>query len=57
MARINNLSNFLIDIENAIRIKKGTSDLILAEDFDTEIKSNYWWRYAEQKHNNYWKRE
>ena len=39
MARINNLSNFLTDIANAIRIKKRTSNLIPAEDFDTEIES------------------
>ena len=37
MARINNLTNFLSDVADAIRSKKGTSSLIPAEDFDTEI--------------------
>lgn len=39
MARINNLSAFLSDVADAIRSKKGTSSLIPAEDFDTEIES------------------
>ena len=39
MARINNLTNFLSDVADAIRSKKGTSSLIPAEDFDTEIES------------------
>ena len=39
MARINNLNNFLTDVANAIRSKKGISNLIPAEDFDTEIGS------------------
>lgn len=37
MARIDSLGNFLTDVADAIREKKGTSDLISAEDFDTEI--------------------
>lgn len=39
MARTNNLSNFLTDVADAIREKKGSSDLISASDFDTEIES------------------
>ena len=39
MARINNLTNFLTDVADAIRNKKRTSNQILAEDFDTEIAS------------------
>lgn len=39
MARTNNLSNFLTDVANAIREKKGTEGTILASDFDTEIES------------------
>lgn len=39
MARINNLSNFLTDVANAIRRKKGTEVEILAANFDTEIDS------------------
>lgn len=37
MARTNNLNNFLADVADAIRTKKGTTDTILASDFDTEI--------------------
>lgn len=37
MARTDSLGNFLTDVAEAIREKKGTSDLISAEDFDTEI--------------------
>ena len=39
MARTNNLNNFLTDVADAIRTKKGTTDTILASDFDTEITS------------------
>lgn len=37
MARTDNLTNFLTDVANAIRAKKGTSSPILAANFDTEI--------------------
>lgn len=37
MARTNNLTNFLTDVANAIRTKKGTETDIPAADFDTEI--------------------
>lgn len=37
MARVNNLVNFLKDIANAIREKKGTNTNIPAANFDTEI--------------------
>lgn len=37
MARTNTLGNFLTDVANAIREKKGTSDTIQASNFDTEI--------------------
>ena len=37
MADITNLSKFLGDVANAIRAKKDTTDLIPAENFDTEI--------------------
>lgn len=37
MARINNLTNFLIDVAAAIKDKKGDDTDILAADFDTEI--------------------
>lgn len=39
MARIDNLTNFLSDVATAIRNKKGTTDTILASNFDTEIAS------------------
>ncbi len=39
MARTNNLSNFLTDVADAIREKKGSSEIILASDFDTEIEN------------------
>lgn len=37
MARTDNLNNFLTDVADAIRQKKGDSSKILAKDFDTEI--------------------
>ena len=37
MARINNLPNFLEDVANAIKTKKGSDTAIPAYDFDTEI--------------------
>lgn len=39
MARTNTLGNFLTDIANAIREKKGTTNAISASDFDTQISS------------------
>ena len=39
MARTNTLGNFLTDVADAIREKKGTTDTIPASDFDTEITS------------------
>lgn len=39
MARVDNLSNFLSDVADAIREKKGTEETIQASDFDTEIAS------------------
>lgn len=39
MARIDTLGNFLTDVATAIRTKKGTTDTILASNFDTEIAS------------------
>ena len=39
MARTDTLGNFLTDIANSIRNKKGTTDPIMASDFDTEIDS------------------
>lgn len=39
MARINTLTNFLTDVADAIREKKGTTAQISASDFDTEIAS------------------
>ena len=37
MARIDSLGNFLTDVADAIRTKKGTTDTIKASEFDTEI--------------------
>lgn len=37
MARIDNLNNFLTDVADAIRGKKGSVDPIVIADFDTEI--------------------
>ncbi len=39
MARTDSLTNFLTDIANSIRTKKGTTDTILASNFDNEIES------------------
>ena len=39
MADISNLSNYLKDVADAIRAKKGTEDTIPAANFDTEIAS------------------
>ena len=39
MARTDTLGNFLTDVADAIRKKKGTTDTILASNFDTEIAS------------------
>ena len=39
MARTDTLGNFLTDVANAIRTKKGTEETILASDFDTEIEN------------------
>lgn len=39
MARTDNLTNFLTDVADAIRDKKGTTGLIQASNFDTEIES------------------
>lgn len=39
MARVDNLANFLTDVANSIREKKGTTDQISASSFDTEISS------------------
>ena len=39
MARTNNLNNFLTDVADAIRTKKGTQATIAAADFDTEIEN------------------
>ena len=39
MARTDNLNSFLTDVANSIREKKGTTELIPASDFDTEIES------------------
>lgn len=39
MARIDTLSNFLTDVADSIREKKGTTEKISAANFDTEIES------------------
>ena len=39
MARTDNLKDFLTDVADAIRTKKGTTELIPANTFDTEIES------------------
>ena len=39
MARTDTLGNFLTDVATAIRNKKGTTDTIVASNFDTEIES------------------
>lgn len=39
MAKDNNIQDFLTDVANAIRDKKGTSDLINPQDFSNEISS------------------
>lgn len=39
MARTDTLGNFLTDVADAIRTKKGTSDTITASNFDTEIEN------------------
>ena len=39
MARTDTLGNFLTDVAEAIRNKKGSTDTILASNFDTEIES------------------
>lgn len=39
MAKNNNISDFLKDVADAIRTKKGTTDLINPQDFSEEIKS------------------
>lgn len=39
MAKNDNLNDFLADVANAIRLKKGTSDLINPQDFSDEIAS------------------
>ena len=39
MARTDTVRHFLTDIANSIRNKKGTTDTIIASNFDTEIDS------------------
>ena len=39
MAKTDNLTDFLTSVANAIRAKKGTSDLINPQNFDSEIAS------------------
>ena len=39
MARTDTLGNFLTDVADAIRTKKGTNETIPAKDFDTEIEN------------------
>lgn len=39
MARTDTLGNFLTDVADAIRTKKGTTEAIVASDFDTEISN------------------
>ena len=42
MARTDTLGNFLTDVAIAIRNKKGTTDTIVASNFDFEIVSKYY---------------
>ena len=39
MARVDNLSHFLTDVADAIRTKTGSSETIIASDFDTKIEN------------------
>lgn len=39
MSKENNLTDFLTDVANAIREKKGTTDKINPQDFSSEIES------------------
>ena len=39
MAKNNNLTDFLVDVANAIRAKKGTTAKINPQDFSSEIAS------------------
>ncbi len=39
MSKANNLTDFLVDIANAIRSKKGTTEPINPQDFSSEIES------------------
>jgi len=39
MSKVNNLTDFLTDVANAIRIKKGTEELINPQNFSSEILS------------------
>lgn len=39
MSKANNLKDFLIDVADAIRLKKGSTDLINPQDFSSEIAS------------------
>ena len=40
MSKVNNLNDFLTDLANAIRAKKGTSGTISAQNFATEIANS-----------------